>query len=930
MLDRVGGMPLLRHRPGHVTRMPDLASYLDANPAADPLSGNYVLVHLQDIVLNFQGLSNEFALMALSASEGSDGPTLEVTGNLLQGDNVPGKHLALATGDFDGDSLDEIASAYNDNGALTLLLARNHDPSAEDQSLEVISTTGVGHFQGGKVSICTGSFTGADAAEMCIAWVGSDNTLEVQVWGTDTELKPSLKASDAQLRVADGNELALAAGDFNQDGRSELAILWQGEADSSDNTLFLAICAADGKGGLDVLARTGVAPLGSAGQFSMATGACNGATVSEQLIVAWSDQDDRARGQVFTLDATKGLIAHGSPYIDSTYPLTDSRLVRVTTGDLDLDGVDEIVMGTVGQREGRGALVILHVLKADNLFELDMRSSGALGSSPNVAFAAVDFDLAIGQVGANGFHGIVVAALGGAGFNVLRGVAQLSVGFVEVSPELSLPPALVNGVGSLTGEQTFNNAQGPNLDINLGMALGDFSGKSIRVGNVKSYSFDHANSVIAIINAPPTQDGVNFDGSSTLTFNNSEQQTTSLGVTVTRDWTHSDELGAHLSVGSIASINESLTRTYGENFSRTNDHSNSFTQSINFNIWQDDLVVLSGTHYNVWEYDVYDDSTGKPKGQLAVIFPDVDGPETMYFYGTSQFLDYFPDHQPGVLLSYSPLDPVDYLPADAVNLPLELDIGGGNANVTVDWTHSNTTSRQRTGHSSLATSTGINFSPVQNFMGGLGIGFQAHFNGTYTETKMSTYSIMYTDSTSVSIVYAPLQDRSAEYTVHPYIYFSDDGGFLVVDYAVTVPDSGYWHAHFSQPCPTFNQPWASETDPDMREYTRSIRFVEQTDGNVSITARVSNSSFAAAEKVKVTFYVGNPQQKGAVPIGESVTISQVASRGHENVGVLWRPVGTQQQRIYASIEPDGGSAFTPSQGFGLWPPTRLPDLEPAL
>jgi hypothetical protein len=71
--------PLLRHRPGRRTRMGDLHQYVAENPGSDPLEGNYTLVHLQDLVLNFQGLSDKYEMVALTVEPTGTPPTQEPT-----------------------------------------------------------------------------------------------------------------------------------------------------------------------------------------------------------------------------------------------------------------------------------------------------------------------------------------------------------------------------------------------------------------------------------------------------------------------------------------------------------------------------------------------------------------------------------------------------------------------------------------------------------------------------------------------------------------------------------------------------------------------------------------------------------------------------------------------------------------------------------
>jgi hypothetical protein len=83
---------------------------------------------------------------------------------------------------------------------------------------------------------------------------------------------------------------------------------------------------------------------------------------------------------------------------------------------------------------------------------------------------------------------------------------------------------------------------------------------------------------------------------------------------------------------------------------------------------------------------VFDDTTEAAKGQLLVVFPDPDGVGTLPLWGTSEYLDYFPEHQLGTLLSYSDLRPADFgtpISADQYTL----DVGVNSTSITYSWAH---------------------------------------------------------------------------------------------------------------------------------------------------------------------------------------------------------------------------------------------------
>lgn len=920
--------PLLRHRPGRHTRMPNLAAFLADNPGADPLMGNYVLLPQQDVILNFQGLSEQYTMLAFGVVGGDRPPRLQQTGGIVLGDSAPGKHMALATGDFDGDQLDEIVSLFNDQGTLRLLLARNQDPASGSQSLSAGEPVQVGCFGAGNVRVAAGHLDGKDPASFAIAWADPQNILHLEVWGTDRQLTPTRRASAATVRLTPGGNLDLAVGDFDQDGRSEIAVVWQGDANTLGQNLFMCLYHLDPSNNtLKSGPTTAVGTLGGFNRFSITAGPLSAESTAEQMAVAWSDANGHAHLQIFSCGDGGVPTATGRSYIDQTYPLTDSMRVRVTAGDLDLDGVDELVLGTVGNRAGVGALVILHVLKPDNLLNLAVqpKSIGAVMGPPNAAFAAVDFDIAVGQLGAGGFLGIVVAALGTMGFGAFAGQAQLTLGLVEVSPTLELPPAMVDGIGTLEAASTFSDAaEDPKLDLTLAMALGDFSGKSIRVGSPTYFSLASAKGILAIINAPPAEVDLNYDGgNATLSFEDRKDNQTSLSVSVSKEWGYSQDLGGNLGIP-IANVTASLTRTYGHGFTKTKDSQKSFQESISTTIWQDDLIVLSVTDYDVWEYPVYSDATGHPKGYLMVVFPDPGGIRTALLPGTSEFLDYFPEHQLATLLSYPSTPPADFQSDHAIATDVVLDVGLLQESATISWNTMTTTSQQLTSHIGLSTRVTANFSKHFNFLGGIDIGLNATFSGTYDEHSMSTHSLTYTDATSITISYGALQNPEVEYLVFPYVYWSSQGGFLVVDYKIELKSTGYWLKTYGAPNVTVNRPWANiaNAPDDLKELTRAVTIQQQGQGSWLLSGEVSNFTLADAYGVQVEFYDGDPKLDNAQRIGTPHIVPKVPSRGRITVSELWKPSDPDRpRRLYVILKPTpGGSPITHCRGYVNWPP----------
>jgi hypothetical protein len=911
--------------------MPELAAYLKATGEADPLVGNYVLLRQDDVVLAYQGAGEQFLLQAFEVSAGKT-PKLEQSGKLDVGAPQPSQHDTLAAGDFDGNHLDEIASAYSEAGTLKLVTARNQDPATTAHSLSLGSKpVEVGAFGGGRIGLAAGHFvlasdtSGVQPSTLALAWSDASGHLHIEIWGTDTKLAPKRIAAATGPKVSAGN-LALAAADLDGDGKSGMVVAWQGSADSKGRDLFMCLYRLDTTGkALTASTVIPVAALGGNASFDLAGGQFSSLSTSEEVALAWSDKKKHANAQLFKLDSKGAFVTAGKGYVDSANPVTDSMLVRLAAGDLDLDGIDELVLGSVGTKDSNPAILFLHILKPDNELNLNLpgpHSLGAIIGEPNTAFASIDCQLAIGELGPGRLLGIVVGALGTKGLSGLAGKAELAVGVVEVDPALDLPP--VRSVGALTAAQIIPDAaEDPKLNITLGLALGDFSGKSIRVGPPKHHNCPQVNGVIAIINTPPAEANINYNMGPDLTFTNSKEEQTNFDVSVTKDWTWSKDLGGNLGLGSIAHLNASMTRTYGKDFSKTHDSIKTVTSSLNATLAADDAIILSVTNYDVWEYPVFDDTTGAAKGQLLVVFPDPDGVGTLPLWGTSEYLDYFPEHQLGTLLSYSDLRPADFgtpISADQYTL----DVGVNSTSITYSWGTSTTKTKQTSSRVDLISHESVNFTPTLNFLGGISIGLNASFTGTYDKTSISSHTITYTDTTSIEIDFPPIPDRTAEYLVTPYLYFSSEGGFLVVDYKVEANDTGYWKTTYGAPAANLNLLYANDssvTGDDLTR-TRAIFFDYEKDGSVNISVRVSNYSLVEALEVSVSFHDGDPTGTDSTPIGNPYVIPKLPARGNVLVRQEWKPGDPKTNRkIFVALAPTtGGSQIAPVQGWTPWPP----------
>lgn len=101
------------------------------------------------------------------------------------GSNVPGKHLALAAGDFDGDHKDELVCVYNDAGSLMLVAVRYHEAQATSPAgfASAMPAAALGKVGTGKVRTTVGTFGVPSTLQCAISWTDPTGQLHIEIWG---------------------------------------------------------------------------------------------------------------------------------------------------------------------------------------------------------------------------------------------------------------------------------------------------------------------------------------------------------------------------------------------------------------------------------------------------------------------------------------------------------------------------------------------------------------------------------------------------------------------------------------------------------------------------------------------------------------------------------------------------------------------------
>lgn len=417
----------------------------------------------------------------------------------------------------------------------------------------------------------------------------------------------------------------------------------------------------------------------------------------------------------------------------------------------------------------------------------------------------------------------------------------------------------------------------------------------------------------------------------TATFTKGSQSQRSISTQLNSDWAVSTNLGGNFSAIGI-SLEASLQRTYGEGFEKVAGQTATYTDVTEDYVWQDDRILASIVDYDVYEFEVL--ANGALVGHVLVVRPR--GTPQLTWFSAKDWTGYayIPDSQPANILSYAetveeirngggfaaPIMPLTNLQAQTISW----DTSFGQTRTI---TYQEDVDQSATKTTKLETEVGAKLSGAKEF-GKASAGLEVGIQNSYSKTDISTQKVNLGEWFGVKIVYGNINSQIADanYRITPFLYWAKNGA-IVMDYAVQPELSrpgfpaGWWETHYGQqPDPAFLLPWRNE--PERLGYatpayklnlTKDILFDPpnaQAGEVVTITARINNYSLrATAGPLQVRFSLDDPDGGGTALVGVNgetdVTIpGNLAARGSAIVRFPWRiPEGQRFPRIYAVIDP---------------------------
>ena len=342
---------------------------------------------------------------------------------------------ALATADFDGDGYEDVAIGVpyedddaTDDGYVAIHYGSNRGllPARAERIGQALAGTGSENGDHFALALAAGNFNGDAYGDLAVGVpdeddVATDEGMVIVLLGSSQGLNPVqavfLSQVGAQKEGSDRFGAALAAGDFNGDGRDELAVGIPGEDDGATND-----------GNVMVFAGTPSGPSTTGIRFNQATCGCsdraNDDAFGEVLATgnfdsdSWDDlavgipsEDDVAVDDgnvlVFYGSAT-GLttnVAERVSQVDAGRPseIGDRFGASLAVGDFNSEGHDDLAIGVPNEFQNAvddGAVIVFYGSNAGLLpasTELVLQSTGGAESSEvgdrfGTALAAGDFD----------------------------------------------------------------------------------------------------------------------------------------------------------------------------------------------------------------------------------------------------------------------------------------------------------------------------------------------------------------------------------------------------------------------------------------------------------------------------------------------------------------------------------------------------------
>lgn len=426
---------------------------------------------------------------------------------------------------------------------------------------------------------------------------------------------------------------------------------------------------------------------------------------------------------------------------------------EMATGDVDMDGLDEIVIATQDNRK-RGI----------NIFKLE--KDGAQFKGNEIGSFTILFNkgdrIAVGDVNTDSVEEIVWASQDGR---------------VKV---YNMAGDLLNGPDGLQTEFTYG----------AGIAVADVDGDSIVVGPPNKATLHVVNKVVAVINSPPVDyDVINETGVFYSEYVDEKGQTTSASVKATHDMKLTVDLRYKQSMAGLMTLEAGLKTSLG--YKLQQERGETYETVTTLKMLAD---MADGAIYVTTDYDLYE-------------FPIISPPELAVINGKQQYiLVSIPKGPPHVHFeSYDSelheIGDINTYPTKITELK-NYDSNNVLGMFTIEASDVHSTYKQYT--KQLNWEKDINtFSVGVSLYGKVSLGsrviagVEGSVQGDYGYERVRTHEVKFSDETSVLTAYeGRIEDRDKWYNATGVIYRDSEDGHLVLDFYV--PSKGKYYEQRNQ------------------------------------------------------------------------------------------------------------------------------------
>jgi hypothetical protein len=655
-------------------------------------------------------------------------------------------------------------------------------------------------------------------------------------------------------------------------------------------------------------------------------------STDQQLALAWgvtkTELADGSCGAVKTLGSCKvalvgwgpsaepAVLATATPDFASAPP--DWNGYRLTAGDLLHNGTEQLVLGYGNNMplpmNTNGTVLML--------FTLD-ESAG-----PNLRYNSkyrLPFDDAPAKLSA----GVFGTCLGVQAIVRSDDRHQLGCCFVPVDPNVGLPPG--------NESVPFTPVVPVTMDHACFAFPSDLRGQTLVLGAPRLEQKAGCGQILAIIQAPPFDRRVMATAPS-VTFATSGGEGSGCSVSSDKTWTLSQDVSLSLGLGPL-SLSQSIHNSYLTSLNQMNDSSSISNVQFHANFTDNDYLLVHEIAYNIWRYPVVRASVKNTVGELLVIFPQDSAVKTVWI--PAHTYGYRPRSEVGMLLSYVDLQREAYTEENRLFSLQGIPVTDKADSAVITFDKSNSTNNADSRHLSVLNSASSHFSLAGNtelfdYLPGISglpatFGLNLGSSHSYSDSSVQTTHLTVHSSMSLSVSGGAVNDPIYEYEITPYIYKHDRLGCLMLTWQVDLTGRA-WHSAAdggdatltsAQICLIRSVPQSK--DPLYNSFSRSISFVENSDGTVDIVVEVFNNSLSPALNVSCEILLGKPQKRHdgvTMPIerlGKATLDGELKPAQRRSVTLarqkLTRPIAVTVRPFIGGIPSDYYWAVHPPEAF---------------